>query len=147
MSEPSNGISLDGWTHTVMRTEDGHRAFHAAVDDGWIEILPINGTPRGALLMKRLGQEALTSLARSLAPERIDVFGSSDGPLVRNGPRTGSPRSNLSGGDRGLCGSADHRRLGPIVSSSGGLPGTGAAIDEEGNDNMEPALSAAGVDR
>lgn len=147
MSEPSDGIRLDGWIHTVVHAKDGRRAFQAAVDAGWIEILPINGKPRSAFLMKRLTQGALTDTVRPPAPEGIDVFGGSDGLLVRNSPRTGSPCSNLSGSDRGLCGSADRRRLGPINSSSGGLPDTSAANDEEGNDDMESALSAAGVDR
>ena len=147
MSEPSDGIRLDGWTHTMVRTNDGRRAFQAAVEAGWIEILPINGKPRGAFLMKRLTQGALTDTVRQPTPEGIDEFGGSGGLFVRNGPRTGSPCSNLSGSDRGLCGSADHRRLGPINSSSGGLPDASAANNEEGNDDMEPALSAAGVDR
>ena len=95
MSEPSEGFGLDGWTHTVVRTEDGRRAFQAAVDAGWVESLPASGKPRGAFLMKRLAQEALTDTVRSPAPEGIDVFGGSDGLPVRNGPRTGSPCSDL----------------------------------------------------
>lgn len=50
----AGGIGLDGWTYTLVRTEAGHRAFRAAVDDGWIETRPLDDEPRGEFLMNRL---------------------------------------------------------------------------------------------
>lgn len=50
----AGGIGLDGWTYTLVRTERGHRAVQAAIDDGWLETRPLDDEPRGEFLMNRL---------------------------------------------------------------------------------------------
>ncbi len=50
----AGGIGLDGWTYTLIRTEAGHKAFTAAVEDGWLETRPLDDEPRGEFLMNRL---------------------------------------------------------------------------------------------
>ena len=50
----AGGIGIDGWTYTLIRTERGHRAFQAAVADGWLETRPLSDEPRGEFLMNRL---------------------------------------------------------------------------------------------
>jgi len=53
----AGGIGLDGWTYALVRTKAGHRAFQAAVDDGWLETRPLEDEPRGAFLMNRLAAD------------------------------------------------------------------------------------------
>jgi coenzyme F420 hydrogenase subunit beta len=53
----AGGIGLDGWTYTLIRTEAGHRAFQAAVDDGWIETRPLEDEPRGEFLLNKLSAD------------------------------------------------------------------------------------------
>ncbi len=53
----AGGIGLDGWTYTVIRTRAGHRAFQAALDDGWIETRPLEDEPRGEFLMQKLSAD------------------------------------------------------------------------------------------
>ena len=48
------GIGIDGWTFTVVRTEQGHRALQQAIDAGLIETRPIEDEPKGYDLMKRI---------------------------------------------------------------------------------------------
>jgi coenzyme F420 hydrogenase subunit beta len=48
------GIGLDGWTFVAVRTEAGHKAFQAAVDDGLFEIVPVETEPRAKELLIRL---------------------------------------------------------------------------------------------
>jgi coenzyme F420 hydrogenase subunit beta len=50
----AGGIGLDGWTYTLVRTEAGHRALQAAIDDGWLETRPLSDEPRGEFLLNRL---------------------------------------------------------------------------------------------
>jgi coenzyme F420 hydrogenase subunit beta len=50
----AGGIGMDGWTITLVRTEAGHRAFQAALDDGWIETRPLDDEPRGMFLFDKL---------------------------------------------------------------------------------------------
>jgi len=50
------GIGLDGWTFTVVRTEAGHKAFDAALEDGWLETRPLDEAPRSKPLLIRLAQ-------------------------------------------------------------------------------------------
>jgi len=50
----AGGIGLDGWTYTLVRTERGHRALQAAIEDGWLESRPLDDEPRGEFLMNRL---------------------------------------------------------------------------------------------
>lgn len=48
------GIGLDGWTFVAVRTEAGHKAFQAAVDDGLFEIVPVETEPRAKELLIKL---------------------------------------------------------------------------------------------
>ena len=48
------GIGLDGWTFVAVRTEAGHKAFQAAVDDGLFEIMPVETEPRAKELLIKL---------------------------------------------------------------------------------------------
>ncbi len=50
----AGGIGLDGWTYTLVRTEEGHRALQAAIDDGWLETRPLADEPRGEFLLNKL---------------------------------------------------------------------------------------------
>ena len=50
----AGGIGLDDWTYTLVRTEAGHRALQAAIDDGWLETRPLDDEPRGEFLLNRL---------------------------------------------------------------------------------------------
>jgi coenzyme F420 hydrogenase subunit beta len=53
----AGGIGLDGWTFTLVRTEAGHKAFQAAIDDGWIETRPLEDEPRGDFLLNKLSAD------------------------------------------------------------------------------------------
>ena len=48
------GIGIDGWTCTWVRTEAGHEALQAAISDGCLETRPIEDSPIGLTLMKKL---------------------------------------------------------------------------------------------
>lgn len=48
------GIGLDGWTYTLVRTDNGHRFLQAAIEDGWIETRPLADEPRGEELLNKL---------------------------------------------------------------------------------------------
>jgi len=50
----AGGIGIDGWTCTWVRTEAGHEALQAAIDDGWLETRPIEDEPRGYDLTRKL---------------------------------------------------------------------------------------------
>jgi coenzyme F420 hydrogenase subunit beta len=50
----AGGIGLDNWTMTVIRTDAGHEAFQAAIDDGVIETRPLEDEPKGEFLAKKL---------------------------------------------------------------------------------------------
>lgn len=50
----AGGIGMDNWTLTLVRTETGHRALQAAIDDGWIETRPLDDEPRGMFLFDML---------------------------------------------------------------------------------------------
>lgn len=52
----AGGIGLDGWTFTLVRTEAGHRALQAAIEDGWIETRPLADDPHGVFLLDRLSK-------------------------------------------------------------------------------------------
>ena len=53
----AGGIGMDGWTFTLVRTEAGHRALQAAIDDGWIETRPLGDEPRGEFLLDKLATD------------------------------------------------------------------------------------------
>ncbi len=48
------GIGLDDWTLTLIRTEQGHEAYQAALAEGIIVERPLDDEPRGMFLMDRL---------------------------------------------------------------------------------------------
>ena len=48
------GIGMDKWTYTVIRTEAGHKAWTALVDDGLVETKPWDEAPKGKELVERL---------------------------------------------------------------------------------------------
>ncbi|MCL1599580.1 MAG: Coenzyme F420 hydrogenase/dehydrogenase, beta subunit C-terminal domain [Actinomycetia bacterium] len=50
----AGGVGLDDWTLTLVRTEAGHRALQAAIDDRWIETQPLETEPRGMFLFDKL---------------------------------------------------------------------------------------------
>jgi coenzyme F420 hydrogenase subunit beta len=50
----AGGIGIDGWTCTWVRTEAGHEALQAAINDGWLETRPIEDEPRGKWLTQRI---------------------------------------------------------------------------------------------
>jgi len=50
----AGGIGIDGWTCTWVRTEAGHKALQAAIQDGWLQTRPIEDEPKGRWLMKKL---------------------------------------------------------------------------------------------
>ena len=50
----AGGIGMDDWTMTVIRTDAGHEAFQAAIDDGVIETRPLEDEPKGDFLAKKL---------------------------------------------------------------------------------------------
>jgi coenzyme F420-reducing hydrogenase beta subunit len=45
---------MDDWTMTVIRTDAGHEAFQAAIDDGKIETRPLEDEPKGEFLANKL---------------------------------------------------------------------------------------------
>lgn len=65
------GMGLDGWSYTVVRTEAGHSALQAAIDDGLIETAPIENSPKSKpLLMKLANGKASRTL-----PALMEVSG------------------------------------------------------------------------
>ena len=94
----AGGIGLDGWTYTLVRTERGHEAFRAALDDGWIETCPLETEPRGEFLMQKLSADKkknrplpakMPSLDERIALEYLDPK-----TFYTKGP--GAPKSNDS---------------------------------------------------
>ena len=70
------GIGLDGWTFVAVRTEAGHKAFQAAVDDGLFEILPVETEPRAKELLIKLCDMKRNKPLPALMPtlqERIEM--------------------------------------------------------------------------
>ena len=49
----AGGIGMDDWTMTLIRTDAGHEAFQAAIDDGKIETRPLEDEPLGETLVKK----------------------------------------------------------------------------------------------
>ena len=64
----AGGIGLDGWTYTVVRTEAGHEAFQACLDDGWLETRPVSDAPRSKPLLQRLAGYKRDKLPPPLLP-------------------------------------------------------------------------------
>lgn len=70
------GIGLDGWTFVAVRTEAGHKAFQAAVDDGLFEIVPVETEPRAKELLIKLCDMKRNKPLPALMPtlqERIEM--------------------------------------------------------------------------
>jgi len=70
------GIGLNGWTFVAVRTEAGHKAFQAAVDDGLFEIVPVESEPRAKELLIKLCNMKRNKPLPALMPtlqERIDM--------------------------------------------------------------------------
>jgi coenzyme F420 hydrogenase subunit beta len=51
------GIGLDGWTFTLVRTERGHEVFERALEDGVLEVRPLDDEPRGMALLEKLSAD------------------------------------------------------------------------------------------
>jgi len=64
----AGGIGLDGWTYTVVRTEAGHEAFQACLDDGWLETRPVSDAPKSRPLLQRLAGFKKDKLPPPLLP-------------------------------------------------------------------------------
>jgi len=70
------GIGLNGWTFVAVRTEAGHKAFQAAVEDGLFEIVPVESEPRAKELLIKLCNMKRNKPLPALMPtlqERIDM--------------------------------------------------------------------------
>lgn len=81
------GIGLDGWTFVAVRTEAGHKAFQAAVEDGLFEILPVESEPRAKELLIRLCNMKRNKPLPALMPtlqERIDMGNTSPKTLYKD---------------------------------------------------------------
>ncbi len=70
------GIGLDGWTFVAVRTEAGHKAFQAAMDDGLFEVKPVDSEPRAKELLIKLCNMKRNKPLPALMPtlqERIEM--------------------------------------------------------------------------
>ncbi|NIP38110.1 MAG: 4Fe-4S dicluster domain-containing protein [Candidatus Dadabacteria bacterium] len=70
------GIGLSGWTFVAVRTEAGHKAFQAAVDDDLFEIMPVDEQPRAKSLLIKLSEIKRNKPLPALMPtlqERIEM--------------------------------------------------------------------------
>ena len=70
------GIGMDKWTFTIIRTEAGHKAFQALVDDGWVETKEFEEAPLGKDLVIRLSEYKRNRPLPALMPsldERTEI--------------------------------------------------------------------------
>lgn len=70
------GIGLTGWTFVAVRTEAGHKAFQAALDDGCFEVMPVESEPRSKSLLIKLSEIKRNKPLPALMPtlqERIEM--------------------------------------------------------------------------
>jgi coenzyme F420 hydrogenase subunit beta len=70
------GIGLSGWTFVAVRTEAGHKAFQAALDDGCFEVMPVETVPRSKSLLIKLSEIKRNKPLPALMPtlqERIEM--------------------------------------------------------------------------
>jgi coenzyme F420 hydrogenase subunit beta len=70
------GIGLQGWTFVAVRTEAGHKAFQAAVDDDLFEIMQVDEVPKSKSLLIRLSDMKRNKPLPALMPtlqERIEL--------------------------------------------------------------------------
>lgn len=70
------GIGLSGWTFVAVRTEAGHKAFQAAVDDDCFEIIPVDSEPKAKSLLIRLSEIKRNKPLPALMPtyqERVEL--------------------------------------------------------------------------
>ncbi len=70
------GIGLSGWTFVAVRTEAGHEAFQAALDDDCFEVMPVESVPRSKSLLIKLSEIKRNKPLPALMPtlqERIEI--------------------------------------------------------------------------
>lgn len=70
------GIGLSGWTFVAVRTEAGHKAFQAAIDDDCFEVMPVESEPRSKSLLIKLSEIKRNKPLPALMPtlqERIEM--------------------------------------------------------------------------
>jgi len=70
------GIGLSGWTFVAVRTEAGHEAFQAALDDDLFEVMPVESVPRAKSLLIKLSEIKRNKPLPALMPtlqERIEI--------------------------------------------------------------------------
>tara|TARA_B110000438_G_scaffold302177_1_gene359078 strand:- start:1678 stop:2688 length:1011 start_codon:yes stop_codon:yes gene_type:complete len=70
------GIGMDKWTFTIIRTEAGHKAFQALIDDGWVETKEFEEAPLGKDLVIRLSEYKRNRPLPALMPsleERAEI--------------------------------------------------------------------------
>ena len=70
------GIGLTGWTFVAVRTEAGHNAFQAALDDDCFEVMPVESEPRSKSLLIKLSEIKRNKPLPALMPtlqERIEM--------------------------------------------------------------------------
>ncbi len=63
------GMGLDGWSYVVVRTQVGHDAMQAAIEDGWIETAPVENSPKSKPLLMKLAK----SKANRTLPALMEV--------------------------------------------------------------------------
>ncbi len=70
------GFGLSGWTFVAVRTEAGHEAFQAALDDDLFEVMPVESVPRSKSLLIKLSEIKRNKPLPALMPtlqERIEI--------------------------------------------------------------------------
>ena len=99
----AGGIGIDGWTFVLVRTERGHAALQAAIDDGRLETRPLEDEPRGQALLEKLAADKkrnrplpaqMPSLAERVALGHIDpktFYTSGPGAPPSDAVTTGGP--------------------------------------------------------
>lgn len=81
------GIGLNGWTFVAVRTDVGHKVFQAALDDGCIEIMPVESVPRSNSLLIKLSMIKRNKPLPALMPtlqERIQMGDTNPKTLYRD---------------------------------------------------------------
>ena len=71
MSEPSDGIGLDGWTHTVVHAKDGRRAVQADEPAAYYRFLRASSHPGDEAHRRHYLFRIATNLARDAHRRRV----------------------------------------------------------------------------
>ncbi len=91
------GIGLDGWTFVAVRTEAGHEAFQAAMDDDLFETMPVDSVPRSKSLLIKLCNIKRNKPLPALMPtlqERINMGNTNPKTLYKDyNPTDGGKQS------------------------------------------------------